>query len=436
MIKIIHGDCLLEMAKLEANSVDAVVCDPPYGLFFMGKNWDHGIPGIHFWQEALRVAKPGAHLLAFGGTRTSHRLACAIEDAGWEIRDCIMWVYGSGFPKSLNIGKAVDQLQGTKRKSVGIVTGMGKQNPEWNGTAKGRKENSFKSQYEATKGNSPWEGYGTALKPSHEPIILARKPLEGTVAQNVLKWGTGGINIDGCRIEANDSQLAEKYASIKNNNTPRENKIYGKDGTPRSEGNVEPHSLGRFPSNFIHDGSEQVVELFPESNTKRNEKPSNCKVEGVISFDSMRGNRPARGYNGTGSAARFFYCAKSSKQDREEGCEDLPDQVLAMSGGAAAAARGEEYDNGDSGMNQTKIRKNNHPTVKPLELMKYLCRLITPPHGIILDPFMGSGSTGKAALQEGFSFIGIELEAEYVKIAKARIAHEIEKLRYVDLKLK
>ena len=347
MNRIIHGDCLIEMAKLDESSVDAVVCDPPYGLAFMGKDWDHGIPGVHFWQEALRVAKPGAHLLAFGGTRTFHRLACSIEDAGWEIRDCVMWVYGSGFPKSHNIGN----------------------------------------------------GWGTALKPAWEPIIVARKPLIGTVAENVTQYGTGAMNIDGCRIATTDAPRI--------GNVERSDSVGYGAATWQKSGTTP--AQGRWPANLIHDGSEEVVQGFPKSD-------GGAWPARGAQFGYSGGQRKQLGERiemDSGSAARFFYCAKASKSDRDEGLDGF---------GVRPAF---DNPNGNMGGNmgsRSGPRRNYHPTVKPTALMRYLCRLVAPPGGIILDPFMGSGSTGKAAVLEGFGFIGIEKDAGYIEIAKARIA--------------
>lgn len=300
------GNCKELIKNLEDNSIDSIVTDPPYELGFMGKKWDNsGIAyDVKLWIECLRVLKPGGHLLAFSGSRTYHRMAVAIEDAGFDIRDQIQWVYGSGFPKSHNIGKAIDKMQG---------------------------------------GAKQWNGWGTALKPAHEPICVARKPLIGTVAENVLKYGTGGINIDGCRVGTQES-----WQRLKGSNEGLDgNFLKGKKEIPRFS-NIN----GRWPANLIHDGSEEVLSSFPDENEK--------------------------------SPARFFYCAKASKKDRDE---------------------------------------NHHPTVKPTDLMRYLCRLVTPPKGIILDPFTGSGSTGKAAILEGYRFVGFDMKSEYIDIASARIKH-------------
>ena len=297
MVELLHGDCLELLRELPDCSVDACVTDPPYGLSFMGKAWDYDVPQAEVWRQVLRVLKPGGHLLAFAGTRTQHRMAVQIEDAGFEIRDMIAWVYGSGFPKSRNLDGA-------------------------------------------------WQGWGTALKPALEPITVARKPFKGTVAANVLAHGTGGINVDGCRVAAEgesfDHLKGRPLMKINNRRTDEESL----NGPAQQAALAKLKELGRWPANLIHDGSEESCELLRD-------------------------------------AARFFYCAKASKADR----------------------------GGD----------NTHPTVKPTDLMRYLCRLVTPPGGVVLDPFMGSGSTGKAAVLEGFRFIGIERETEYIEIARGRI---------------
>ncbi len=368
-MKLLLGNCLDEMRKMPDNSVDSVVTDPPYGLAFMNKKWDYDVPSEEIWKECLRVLKPGGHLLAFAGTRTQHRMAVRIEDAGFEIRDMIGWVYGQGFPKSLNIGKAIDKELGAEREVVGKTSGMGKQNPEWNGTAKGRLENSFKPEYDLTVPSTDeakkYEGWSTALKPAMEPITVARKPIEeNTVAANVLKYGTGGINIDECRIDLTEESLGRNNKEVEN-------------GWKNSSGGKNTALLNE-------------------------EKTKSGKV-GVVSTESKNvvyGKRAMANVNpfegNSGSAARFFYCAKASKKDRDEGCENRLED------------------------------KNIHPTVKPTDLMRYLCRLVTPKNGIVLDPFMGSGSTGKAALLENFDFIGVEMDENYFRIAEARINHIAE----------
>ena len=328
LINLLNGDCLEQMKTLPDNSVDSIVTDPPYGISFMAKKWDYDVPKVKVWKEAMRVLKPGGHALIACGTRTQHRMVVNIEDAGFEIRDVVSWIYGSGFPKSLNIHNKDERCP---------------------------------------------EGWGTALKPSCEFFTLARKPFsEKTVAANVLKWGTGGINIDGCRVE-----LDGDYKS-KPNGRPSQTGL-GNNYNP-SEAN-QPDTQGRFPANLIHDGSQQVLELFPETKPSRIGKPRGTKKKGL--FANSKFNKVGQEHNDSGSAARFFYCPKASKKDRDEG--------------------------------------NNHPTVKPTALMQYLCRLITPTGGVVLDPYMGSGSTGKAAVKEGFSFVGCELDKEYYKIAKERI---------------
>jgi site-specific DNA-methyltransferase (adenine-specific) len=407
---IYHGDCREVMAKLDAESVDSIVSDPPYGLSFMGKGWDHGVPGVEFWAEALRVAKPGAHLLAFGGTRTYHRLACAIEDAGWEIRDCVMWVYGSGFPKSHDVSKAIDKAAGAEREKVPATGGLHKnRNLNDDGWSKiGEVEPTMDSASPATAAARQWSGWGTALKPAWEPIIVARKPLCGTVAENVLKHGTGGINVDGCRVGGTVPRTVQGQSA-------RAGEVYGAD--QRDQRVFEPHGLGRWPANVIHDGSDEVVGLFPQTKT------GICPADGASGYcGGLKRRNAAVAQNGgdSGSAARFFYCAKASKADRDEGCEGL--EAIHRANGNKwtdqdyRVTSGERPPSAESGP-----RRNHHPTVKPTALMRYLCRLVTPPGGVVLDPFTGSGSTGKAAILEGFRFIGIEREAEYVEIAKARI---------------
>ena len=356
--KVCLGDCLDVMRQLPDNSVDAIVSDPPYGIKFMGKQWDHGVPGEAFWREALRVAKPGAHLFAFGGDRTYHRLACAVEDVGWDLRRMFMWVYGSGFPKSLDISKAMDKAAGVTFEEhpalgCGFMTPNGKNGYH---TTIHRLVRTGESSDLAKQ----WTGWGTDVKPALEPIALARKPFKGTVCDNVLQWGTGGLNIDGCRVPAGseylESVVTREVSSSKTSWDTRKE--------PQRNSN---NRLGRFPANLIHDGSEEAIAGFPITG-----KPTRISSDDTSVADATGG-----------SASRYFYCAKASPSER-----------------------------GDI---------NNHPTVKPLALMRYLCRLITPPNGIILDPFAGSGSTLIAARQEGFRFIGIEKSPEYTQIILKRL---------------
>ena len=348
------------MRTMPDASVDAVVTDPPYGLSFMGKRWDYDVPGVDIWEQCLRVLKPGGYLLAFAGTRTQHRMAVRIEDAGFEIRDMIAWMYGSGFPKSHNVSKGFD-------REAGILK------PEFKGfTVAGSSHNPNISKTIPTKGYVPpapvtdeakqWQGWGTALKPAVEPITMARKPFKGTVADNVQMHGTGAINIDGCRI-GND--LIKTMA-----------KSQGEGFQTDYNGCEESTHIGRWPANVLHDGCEDVL-------------------------------------RGMGEAARFFYTPKACKEDRDDGCEMMEARQYSHDG---REARNETaYQRNDS------EARNFHPTVKPTDLMRYLCRMVTPPGGIVLDPFTGSGSTGRGAVLEGFRFIGCEMDADYIEIAKARI---------------
>ena len=439
-IRLLKGDCLQKLKELEDNSIDSVVTDPPYGIGFMNKEWDSpkkhreliereqkrseerhkegkspakgtftkgvqpGLPiggakeGRWFqewseeWaKEAYRVLKPGGYILSFCAPRMYHRMTSGIEDAGFEIRDQLMWVFGSGFPKSHNIGKAIDKIEGNEREVVGtkIHSQKGVKVAEERTTIGA---GAFGEPREAnvTKGNSEWEGWGTALKPAHEPIVMARKPFKGTVADNVLEWGTGGINVDGCRIGYSD------------NDDPRIGKGYEWEskaepfGEAKTTQNKEGwNTEGRFPANIIFD--EEAGKILDEQSgiTSQGHWPKG-KVKGFGEFgggeSSYEGVGPKD--NVKGGASRFFYCPKASKKDRESG--------------------------------------NVHPTVKPTDLMAYLIRLVTPKGGVVLDPFMGSGSTGKAAVREGMNFIGVEKEDEYMEIAKTRIEHEQKKNKHTE----
>jgi DNA modification methylase len=407
--ELVQGDCLEAMKKMSSNSVHSIVTDPPYGLSFMGKKWDYDVPSVEIWKEAFRVLKPGGHLLSFAGSRTYHRMAVNIEDAGFEIRDQIMWVYGSGFPKSHNISKAIDKAAGAKREVIGVVPSRSptSQATNWGnkGVDKWHEEKKGTHDMEITKPTTPeaqqWEGWGSALKPAHEPIVVARKPLIGTIIENVLEHGTGGLNIDGCRVET-DEKLVSGGNLVSHSADERIGQALGmfQQGT---ENTFVQNPKGRYPANFIHDGSDEVVSLFPES-------------------------------------ARFFYCAKASKQERNAGCENLPLVKYAPSNQAKAELkRGNEDFNAWKGKEQDKRNNNNHigsnqnhhPTVKPVALMKYLCRLVTPPNGIVLDPFLGSGTTGIAATSLDFNFIGIELSEEYMEIARHRIKNHVDVIETV-----
>ena len=358
-VQIEVGDCLDVLRTMDAESVDSVVTDPPYGLSFMGKKWDYDVPSVEVWAECLRVLKPGGHLLAFAGTRTQHRMAVRIEDAGFEIRDMIAWVYGSGFPKS--------------------------HNGEWG---------------------------GTALKPALEPITMARKPLVGTVAANWNAHGTGALNIDECRV----GEFQNTTPSGVDRRNAKLAELGYRPGEYKMGDKVPSTPPGRWPANLIHDGSEEVLTAFLQApGQMAKASTSDTQRAGQNTYGAMvRGsNGQVPRVEGDKSAARFFYCAKASKRDRDEGCEHIEAKQYSHDG------RKTPIDN--AYQRNSSSSSNNHPTVKPTELMRYLCRLVTPPGGVVLDPFMGSGSTGKAALLEGFRFIGIEREAEYVALARQRI---------------
>ena len=415
---LLLGDCLEQLRELPDNSVDSVVTDPPYGLSFMGKKWDYDVPSVEVWAECLRVLNPGGHLLAFAGTRTQHRMAVRIEDAGFEIRDMIAWVYGSGFPKSLDVSKAIDKAAGAEREVIerrAAAVGFDAEHHGGGGWSAGE----VLVTTPATDAARQWQGWGTALKPALEPITVARKPLgEKTVAANVLVHGTGGLNVDGCRVEhvtVEGGSLALNPHLRSHINGGNGGKIIAHEDDRRV---VTPHASGRWPANLIHDGSEEVLAGFPETASG---KPSGIrKVAGYAT--ATENGTTLTGFGDSGSAARFFYCAKASKRDRDEGLDGFefrPSYMVENGSKTAAASNGVRYD-------RTTMQRNNHPTVKPTDLMRYLCRLVTPPEGIVLDPFAGSGSTGKAAILEGFRFIGIERDEEYMKIAEARIAAAID----------
>ena len=406
MINLLHGDCLEQMKTLDDNSVDSIVSDPPYGISFMAKKWDYDVPSVEVWTEAMRVLKPGGHALIACGTRTQHRMVVNIEDAGFEIRDVVSWIYGSGFPKSLNISKAIDKAAGAEREVVGQAKS-------------GSSSRAFQSEAETTSGKhsitapateaaKQWDGWGTALKPSSEFFTLCRKPLsEKTIAANVLKWGTGGINIDGCRVEGSPPSVP---------NPTTKGGIYGNIGGDKSgRSEMSDNTQGRFPANLIHDGSQEVLDLFPESGARKGSNLVNS-MENSNSIGNGWQHTGGKCESSSGSAARFFYCPKASKKDRNEGCEGM--EAVEVKGNG----KGSLSKHGQTGkVNKPIVSQNTHPTVKPTALMAYLCRLITPTGGVVLDPYMGSGSTGKAAVQEGFSFVGIELDPDYYEICKARV---------------
>ena len=487
MMRLHNGDCLniLKMMIEDEVFVDSIVTDPPYhltsiverfgkdnsapaqygtdGAFkrastgFMGKEWDGG--DIAFrqetWELCLKVLKPGGHLLAFSASRNYHRMAVAIEDAGFEIRDQVMWLYGSGFPKSMNIGKALDKKLGNKRESFG--TKLKKAGDMRGGNYV--KGGDYKSiEIEITKGNTEWEGWGTALKPAHEPLVLARKPLsEKSVVDNVLKHRTGGINIDECRVEGNDAKYPDtnpdfrdqgrqskenigidklsfgQTENVKRKKVVRksrdENGVWTNDNSGmKAEGSeyADADPRGRFPSNVMHDGSDVVKDIFPNTKSSNVSRERKAGTEFGQSSGWNKHNNVDSGlmpaYGDDGSASRYFYCAKTSKAERNQGLDNLPTKKASSMPGRRNPndMKDSKIDNDVTGRFVTQ-KKNIHPTVKPIKLMKYLCRLITPKGGTILDPFMGSGSTGMAAKEENFDFIGIEKEEEYFNIATARI---------------
>jgi site-specific DNA-methyltransferase (adenine-specific) len=380
----------------------------------MGKSWDStGIAfNVEVWTEALRVLKPGGHLLAFSGSRTYHRMAVAIEDAGFQIRDQIMWLYGSGFPKSLDVSKAIQKASGVepvgfKENKDGKMLGEA-----WNKPPR----QLFMPPLEGEA--QQWAGWGTALKPAHEPIVLARKPLIGTVAANVLEYGTGGLNIDGSRVGSDDG-FEKAWDKPVSTNISAPNGKFISEGVQHTVDLSSNRPIGgRFPANIIHDGSDEVLAGFP--NSKGNGATGGG--EGGI-WTTGNKQQVSRGYVDNGSAARFFYCPKANKKDRNEGLDGFE------------AKKSSIYDTRPSGDFHQRIdgkpsapAANHHPTVKPTDLMRYLVKLITPPNGIVLDPFTGSGSTGKGAVMEGFNFIGIELDPDYVAIATARIQHQLDNI--------
>lgn len=507
--QILRGDCREVLKSLTENSVEAVVCDPPYDLTankkggtgpasvnldspygrarittgFMGKSWDG--TGVAFdpatWVEVLRVLKPGGHLLAFGGSRTYHRMACAVEDAGFEIRDQIMWLYGSGFPKSLDVQRSIDT-------SLCVMSGR----HYWAEASLPKNGNSQPDDHVCpfTDEDREHDGEGTALKPAHEPIVLARKPLVGTVAENVLNFSAGSLAIEACRVDVADNEgYAANFSGDRGHDGTRDegatgstnmrmgggkrplrvgdyketaNSVYAgrMDGSlaggSKADGETD---LGRWPANVLHDGSDEVLAAFPNApGQQRALNGSEAPKQGTPVYGDY-GPRPVcEPRLDSGSAARFFYCSKASKEDRDEGLERLADKFsretvnreadsagaqnpragagrgagapifrcsicgLNLQGGRAATLCNAGQPHSPQLIGHGEARKNHHPTVKPTDLMRYLCRLVTPSGGTVLDPFMGSGSTGKAAMLEGLNFIGIEMSAEYVEIAEKRIA--------------
>lgn len=370
VLRITQGDCLAVLATMAPQSVDAIVTDPPYGIGFMGKEWDASVPGVEWARECLRVLKPGGHVVAFAATRTQHRLAVALEDAHFEIRDVIHWHYFSGFPKSLNVSAAIDRAAGAQRAVIGPSprhTG-GK---SWGPNIGSGDRFQAMLTAPATDAARKWDGWGTSLKPSVEPAILARKPLEGTVAANVLKWGTGALNIDACRIQPGDPAWPGPQESWDVPNPDAEGLHFKQQlkGTGEGRGITRStlHPLGRWPANL-------------------------------------------------------YQCPKPSTAERELGTEGLNVTSAGQLTGRVEGSAGLQSPRAGAGR-VSMGRRNIHPTVKPLHLMRWLVRLVCPSGGLVVDPFMGSGTTGMAAALEGMGFHGIERDAQYVQIASARLRH-------------
>lgn len=436
--KLYHGNMLDMLEVIEPNSIEAIVTDPPYELNFMNKSWDNS--GIAFqketWKKCYDVLKSGGHMLVFGGSRTFHRIACAIEDAGFEIRDTILWLYGSGFPKSMNIGLAIDKKNGVDNR-----TEIRKHGNCGSADRHLFDDDNYKwvDNYEERQAQNEWAGWGTQLKPSYEPIIVCRKPCEGSIVDNVMKYGVGGINIDECRIPTEDD-------------TRRTSGGWPKDGYVNGTSehyNSFEHSdkTGRFPANTIltYDDSDydEVCGGFPNNDKPNGSYNKNHDMNNKI-YGKYNNVKPFDSYGDSGSASRYFYCAKASKRDRDEGLEEfeLKENNLTYGDGfnCKTKLRTEKQKENNEVTNRS-LRHNIHPTVKPTSLMAYLVRLVTPKGGTVLDPFNGSGSTGKACMYENadrkadYKYIGIELTEEYLPISKARIEFA-EKNPIMDYEIK
>lgn len=395
--KLYEGKMQDVLPTLEEKSIDSIVCDPPYEINFMQNGWDNSAVAFQkeTWQHCFRVLKPGGYLLAFGGTRTYHRIACAIEDAGFEIRDCIMYLYGSGMPKGQNVGLMIDKKRGIDNRTGSLIKGV--HNPDCLVNV----ASSCKPIYEERQAQNEYAGYNTALKPAYEPVIVARKPVEGTVADNILKYGVGAMNIDECRVGISG---AVRKINIKHNSQ-------SKNCGFSCNGELIDINKGRYPANVITDGSDEVAANMPinESHySSPNHEP--CKNQNSnVKITSINYKSGSFHFEDNGSACRYFYTAKTSSKDRDEGLDIFEDNAP---------------------------RKNIHPTVKPTTLMQYLVRLVTPKGGTVLDPFMGSGSTGKATMFENrernanYKFIGVEMTEKYLPICKARIDYALHKFEY------
>jgi len=441
MIDLRNGDSLEVLKGLPDNSVDSIVTDPPYGLAFMNKKWDYDIPSVEIWRECLRVLKPGGHLLSFGGTRTYHRIAVAIEDAGFEIRDSIHWIYGSGFPKSMNVSKAMDKAVGAEREVVAASPYSARRTADMGYHGGAENEGTREITAPATPEAEKWDGWGTALKPAHEPIVMARKPLVGTVAANVLEYGTGALNIDGNRVKGNDKISRVTGAGILGGSSEGWNRPWKSDEnaisrrqTRADEAVDKANELGRWPANVVFDEfSSNELDKQSGITTSKSSSGRNGKDNSGSTWKLRRANDEIRGHDDKGGASRFFtqadfgpkdwpffYQPKASKKERHSGLDDLPSKFSPTMGNGI----GDKPQDPET----ATLKKNIHPTVKPVQLMKHLVKLVTPPQGVVLDPFMGSGSTGIACVLEGFDFIGIEIDSDYLKIAQTRIKHWESKL--------
>lgn len=402
--KLYEGKMQDVLPTLEEKSIDSIVCDPPYEINFMQNGWDNSSVAFQkeTWQHCFRVLKPGGYLLAFGGTRTYHRIACAIEDAGFEIRDCIMYLYGSGMPKGQNVGLMIDKKRGVDNRTGNVVKGV------HNSDCLISVASHCKPIYEERQAQNEYAGYNTALKPAYEPVIVARKPVEGTVVENILKYGVGAMNIDECRVGISGAVKTLGNIPNKERNesiTPiMDRKILGSVALDK----------GRYPANVITDGSKEVAKGMPNTKSSYNENSRHETKINSQNADILKYGYKTRidssSYNDEGSAMRYFYCAKVSSKDRDDGIDIYKDDNAPL--------------------------KNIHPTVKPTALMQYLVRLVTPKGGTVLDPFMGSGSTGKATMFENrernanYKFIGVEMTEKYLPICKARIDYALHKFEY------
>lgn len=450
--KIYHGNNLDILKTFPNNSIDSIVTDPPYGLSkepdalevlqswittgyheikgkgFMGKEWDAFVPQPNFWKECLRVLKPGGHLLSFAGTRTYDWVVIGLRIAGFEIRDQIAWVYGSGFPKSHDVAKAIEgQLVhgSSNTQAFNKLDGDeidGKLGFTKTQHVQGARPNDYTDRHKSKKNikyttdeAKQWQGWGTALKPALEPIVMARKPLDGTIANNVLKHGVGGINIDGCRISNTESDKYDLEQRGISQQVRNHEHTMMKTFTNESKHGVVDN--GRFPANFIHDGSDEVVKLFP--NTEQGGSITKTYEDNSPLYGDYNVKTPFESYGDSGSASRFFYTAKASQSERNWGLNGFEET-------RHSDRNKDDGLGGDNPRNRTnKKKKNFHPTVKPIDLMRYLVRLVTPKNGICLDPYMGSGTTAVASKAEKINYVGCELEEEYIKIAEARIKAEV-----------